>query len=258
MEKNNPQIASEARVLALLTAQADRMRIELVKLRNDVAEAQRDLDRVQLGFKDACNMHVREANERLIIAAIESDIKAEVAANNFHELSRSSQRDPLTNIPNRILMLDRLNKAIANARRRGTHIALLFLDIDKFKNINDTKGHMAGDEIIQCVAHRLESVVRDADTVSRHGGDEFLIFLADVGQASDAAIIAEKIVAAIAEPILIRGHELIISVSLGITIYPEDGEDADALIRRADEAMYLSKRSSLGGFRFYEQSKIVN
>ena len=115
---------------------------------------------------------------------------------------------------------------------------------------------MAGDEIIQCVAHRLESVVRDADTVSRHGGDEFLILLADVGQASDAAIIAEKIVAAIAEPIFIRGQELIISVSLGITLYPEDGEDAEALIRRADEAMYLSKRSRLGGFRFYEKIKL--
>jgi len=144
MVEINSQIASESRILALLTAQTERMRIELAKLRSDVANAQRDLDKIQLGFIDACNTHVRDANERLIIAAIESDIKAEVAANNFDELSRSSQRDPLTNIPNRILMLDRLNKAIANARRRGTHIALLFLDIDKFKNINDTKGAHGG------------------------------------------------------------------------------------------------------------------
>lgn len=106
---------------------------------------------------------------------------------------------------------------------------------------------------MQHVARCLESVVRDADTVSRHGGDEFLILLSDVSQASDAAIIAEKILAAIAEPIYIQGHELSISVSLGITIYPDNGEDAEALIKRADEAMYISKRSKLGGFKFYEK-----
>ena len=125
------KIASETRILALLNAQTDSMRIELAKLRSDVSNAQSDLDKVQLGFIDACNTHARDANERLVIAAIESDIKAEIAVNNLDELSRSSQRDSLTNIPNRTLMLDRLNKAMPNARRRGTHIALLFLDIDK-------------------------------------------------------------------------------------------------------------------------------
>jgi diguanylate cyclase (GGDEF)-like protein len=253
MAEINSQIASETRILALLTAQTDRMRIELAKLRNDVANAQRDLDKVQSGFIEACNTHVRDANERLVIAAIESDIKAEIAVNDLDELARSSQRDALTDTPNRTLMLDRLNKAISTARRRGSHIALLFLDIDKFKNINDTKGHVVGDEVVQHVARCLESVVRDADTVSRHGGDEFLILLTDVSQASDAAVIAEKILAAIAQPIFIQGHELAISVSLGITIYPDNGEDAEALIKRADEAMYLSKRSRLGGFKFYEK-----
>lgn len=250
----NPKIASETRTIALLSAQADRLRAELVKLRADVVAAQRDLDRVQLGFIAACNTHVRNANERLIISALEADTKAEIAVNNLDELSRSSQRDPLTDTPNRTLMLDRLNKAIANARRRGAHIALLFLDIDQFKNINDTKGHLVGDKVVQYVARCLESVVRDADTVSRHGGDEFLILLTDVGQASDAAIVAEKIIGAIAQPIFIQGHELAISVSLGITIYPDNGEDAEALIKRADEAMYVSKRSSLGGFKFYEKN----
>jgi diguanylate cyclase (GGDEF)-like protein len=250
----NLQIASETRMLALLTAQADRMRIELARLRRDVAEAQRDLDKVQSGFFAACDNDVREANERLVIAALESEAKAEIAVNDYDELSRSSQRDALTGTPNRTLMLDRLNKAIANARRRNAHIALLFLDIDKFKYINDTKGHSVGDEVVQAVARRLQSVVRDADTVSRHGGDEFLILLADIGQASDAALIAEKILAAIALPISIQGHELIISVSLGITIFPEDGENAEALIKRADEAMYISKREKDGGVKFYENS----
>ena len=248
-------IASETRILALITAQTDKMRTELAKLRNDVFNAQCDLDKVNLGFLEACNKHVRDANERLVIAALEANTKAEIAANDLDELARSSQRDELTDTPNRTLMLDRLNKAIANARRRGAHIALLFLDIDQFKNINDTKGHAVGDEVVQHVARCLQSVVRDADTVSRHGGDEFLILLSDVSQASDAAIIAEKIVAAIAEPIFIQGHELSISVSLGITIYPDNGEDAAALIKRADEAMYISKRSKLGGFKFYEKGK---
>jgi len=249
------KIASETRMLALLTAQTDKMRIELIKVRNDVAEAQRDLDKIQLGFIAACNTHVRDANERLVIAALEADTKAEIAVNDLDELARSSQRDPLTDTPNRTLMLDRLNKAIATARRRGSHIALLFLDIDKFKTINDTKGHLVGDEVVQHVARCLESAVRDADTVSRHGGDEFLILLTDVSQAADAAIIAEKIITAIAQPIFIQGHELAISVSLGITIYPDNGEDAVALIKRADEAMYESKRSHLGGFKFYKKDK---
>lgn len=254
MTEIEQKIVSETRILALLTAQADRMRIELAKLRNDVVDAQRDLDRVQLGFIAACNTHVRDANERLVIAALEADTKAEAAANDLDELARSSQRDPLTGTPNRIVMLDRLNKAMANAHRRGTHIALLFLDIDKFKSINDSKGHLVGDEAVQSVARRLKSVVRDADTVSRHGGDEFLILLSDVGQASDAAIIAEKILAVVAEPIFIQGHELNMSVSIGISIYPENGEEVEELIQHADEAMYLSKRSKFGGFRFYEEN----
>ena len=252
MAEISPQIMSETRMLALLTAQTARMRAELVKLRNDVAEAQRDLEKVQLGFIDACNTHVRDANERLVIAALESETKAEIAVNDYDELSRSSQRDALTDTPNRTLMQDRLNKAIANAHRRGARIALLFLDIDEFKTINDSKGHSVGDEVVQAVARRLQSVVRDADSVSRHGGDEFLILLADISQVSDAALIAEKILLAIAEPMLIQGHELIVSVSLGISIFPDDGENAEVLIKRADEAMYVSKREKLGGFRFYE------
>ena len=248
---DTPKIASETRIVASLLAQADRLRRELVGLQRDVARAQQDLDEVQCGIMAACDGHVRDANERLVIAALESETKAEVAVKDLDELARSSQRDALTHTPNRILMLDRLNKAISNARRRSTHLALIFLDIDKFKQINDTKGHSVGDEVVQLVARRLESVVRDADTVSRHGGDEFLVLLVDIGEASDVASIAEKIVTAIALPAYVQGHTLEISVSLGITIFPEDGENAEALIKHADEAMYLSKRTKLGGFKFY-------
>lgn len=253
MTKN--KIETEILTIERLSAQSESLRAELAHLRAKIISAQNDLATIQIGFLAACNNHVRDANERLVIAALESDTKAELAIKDLNELSRSSQRDPLTDTPNRTLMLDRINKAIANARRRKTHIALLFLDIDKFKSINDTKGHLVGDEVVQYVARCLESVVRDADTVSRHGGDEFLVLLTDVAQLSDAAIIAEKILAAIVKPIVIQGHKLVISVSLGITLYPENGEGAEILIKRADEAMYLSKRANLGGFRFYESRK---
>lgn len=246
------KIASKTRQLALLMAQTERMRIELLHMRNNLVQARRDLDKAQQGFLAACNNHVRDANEHLVIAAMESATKAENVTNDFNELSRSSQRDALTDTPNRGLMLDRLNKAIANAHRRGSHIALLFLDIDKFKDINDTFGHSVGDDVVKMVARRLESVIRDADTLSRHSGDEFLILLTDVIQAFDVNVIAEKLLATIAQPFAIQGHELSVSISIGITIYPEHGANAETLIERADEAMYLSKRSALGGFRFYK------
>lgn len=208
MHDLDAKIASKTRRLALLTAQEERVRAQLLKLRNDLAHAQRDLDRVQQGFLDACNTHVRDANERLVIAALESATKAETAANEFEELSRSSQRDALTNTPNRTLMYDRLNKAIANAHRRGTRIALLFLDVDKFKNINDTYGHSVGDDIVKMVARRLESAVRDADTVSRHSGDEFLILLSDIVLPADAASIVQKILAAMAQLFTVKDIRL--------------------------------------------------
>lgn len=252
MHDIDAQIASKTRTLALLAAQTDRMRVELLRMRKELAIAKRDLDKVQVEFLAACNKHVRDVNERLVIAALEADTKAETATHDLDELSRSSQRDALTNTPNRSLMLDRLNKAIIHAHRRGSRIALLFIDIDKFKYINDTFGHSVGDEVVQMVARRLESVVRDSDTVSRHSGDEFLILLTDIAQSSDVTLIVEKLLAAVAQPFYTEGHELSVTISIGITMYPQDGENAETLIKHADEAMYLSKRSAAGGFRFYQ------
>lgn len=249
------QIATQTRTLALLTAQTNRVRAELLRLRGELIQGRRDLKKVQEGFLAACNNHVRDANERLVIAALEADTKAETIANDLDELSWSSQRDPLTDTPNRSLMLDRLKKAMANANRRGNRIALLFLDIDKFKYINDSFGHAVGDDVVQTVARRLESVVRSTDTVSRHSGDEFLVLLTDVIQASHAALIAEKLLATIAEPFYIQDRPLSVSISIGITVYPEDGTDAETLIARADEAMYQSKRAAVGGFKFHQQNE---
>jgi len=123
---------------------------------------------------------------------LQAESLAETAISDLDELSRSSQRDILTDIPNRVLMLERLESAIVAARRRKNRIAVLFLDLDHFKEINDTLGHAIGDKVLQLVARRLESAIRESDTASRYGGDEFLILLAEISQTADAEQIAEK------------------------------------------------------------------
>ncbi|MEO8187451.1 MAG: GGDEF domain-containing protein [Burkholderiaceae bacterium] len=249
MQSNLPNkrtVAAATRTLAVLNKQADGLRTELVQLRQDVAEGQRD-------FSAERTSQLQEANGQLVLAALHAETIAETAVSDLGEVVRSSQRDALTDTPNRALMLDRLERAIATARRRRTCIAVVFLDLDHFKQINDTLGHAVGDQVLQLVARRLESVVRDSDTVSRHGGDEFLILLTGISRASDAAQIADKIVAALKAPSRVGGCVLHLSASVGVTVYPEDGEDAATLINRADAAMYRSKRSGLGSVEFHSK-----
>ncbi|MGL6111960.1 MAG: diguanylate cyclase domain-containing protein, partial [Rubrivivax sp.] len=162
--------------------------------------------------------------------------------------------DPLTQLPNRMLLLDRCSHAMASAKRRGSRLALLFLDLDQFKPINDSLGHALGDEVLKTVAQRLSCAVREADTVSRYGGDEFLILLSDVSQPADAEVIAGKLIAAIAEPCRADGHVLQLSASIGISLYPDDGDDIDLLIRKADNAMYRAKRNGPGRYSLQGQT----
>jgi diguanylate cyclase (GGDEF)-like protein/PAS domain S-box-containing protein len=162
-----------------------------------------------------------------------------------------AEHDALTDLPNRLLLNDRLARAIALARRYGRRLAVLFLDCDRFKHINDTLGHAVGDQVLRSVARRLATCVRESDTVCRHGGDEFLILLSEVDQPEDAGLIADKIVTSIAEPHYVAGHELSISGSVGIALYPEDGQDAQSLIMRADTAMYHAKNDGRNRFDFY-------
>lgn len=239
-----PKEAGAAQTIELLNAQADALRAELARLQEELAASQE-------GFSGTHTAQILEANEHLVLAALHAEAIAETALNNLGELEFSSQRDPLTKTPNRAVMLDRLESAIALARRHGTPIALLFVDLDRFKEINDTLGHAAGDQVIQLVAHRLEGVVRDTDTVSRHGGDEFLVLLSEVSQASDVAMIATKVVADIAAPCRIGNQMLQLSASLGVAVYPEDGQDAATLINHADAAMYRAKRRGGNCFEFY-------
>ena len=243
---DQPTVTEATRAVATLNAQVDSVRAELARVTRDVAEAQRD-------FSEKRAAQLVEANEQLVLSALQAEAVAETAIGNLGEVTRASQRDGLTDTPNRALMLDRLEGAIALARRRGTHIAVLFLDLDDFKQINDMHGHAIGDAVLQLVARRLESVVRNSDTVSRHGGDEFLVLLAEIAHASDAAAIAEKMLAAVAAPCGVGTLALQLWASVGITIYPDDDEDAASLISRADAAMYRSKYRQPGTYTFHSE-----
>ncbi|HWI14509.1 MAG TPA: EAL domain-containing protein, partial [Burkholderiales bacterium] len=168
-----------------------------------------------------------------------------------------AHHDPLTDLPNRTLLEDRVEMAIANAERRHNHVALLFVDLDRFKLINDTLGHAIGDELLIGVAKRLSGCVRASDTVSRHGGDEFLVLLPEILHVDDAARIAENLMEEVSRPYAIGGHELATSVSIGISVYPENGEHMSDLLRNADAAMYAAKEQGRNRFQFYTQSMNV-
>lgn len=192
-----------------------------------------------------------QANEQLVLSALNAQAIGEAAISSLDQLARTSQRDALTDTPNRALLLDRLESALAMAQRRGTRVAVLFLDVDHFKQINDTLGHATGDAVLQWVARRLQAAVRDSDAVGRQGGDEFLVLLAEVSRMSDAAQIARKIIGDMAMPTLVCGHLLHVSVSVGVAVYPDDAQDASTLIGLADTAMYRSKRRGGGSLTFY-------
>jgi diguanylate cyclase (GGDEF)-like protein len=162
-----------------------------------------------------------------------------------------AHHDTLTDLPNRQFFRSRLRQLIAQAERHKSQLAILFLDLDRFKQINDTLGHVIGDRLIQEVARRLQACIRTADSASRCGGDEFNLILADVRRGQDAARVAKKISLAISEPVQIDGHELFTSCSIGISLYPMDGQDVDSLVRNADVAMYQAKAEGGGKFRFF-------
>lgn len=166
--------------------------------------------------------------------------------------------DTLTELPNRRLLADRLNQALAQAKRYRRSLAVMFLDLDRFKTVNDTLGHDAGDELLKQVASRLISCVRSGDTVSRQGGDEFVIILAEISQASDATVVAEKILDLLHRPFAVLGHTLEITVSIGIAIYPVDGDDdAQELMKKADMAMYSAKEAGRNDYHFFVPGSAV-
>jgi len=168
------------------------------------------------------------------------------------QMTHSAQHDVVTNLPNRMLLHDRISQSISLARRQHRPLAVLFLDLDRFKYINDSLGHAVGDQLLQSVAKRLLAGVRNSDTVSRQGGDEFVILLSEISHPEDAATSARKILLSLNAPHSIEGHDLDIAGSIGISIYPGDGEDAETLIKNADTAMYHAKESGRNNFQFFK------
>jgi diguanylate cyclase (GGDEF)-like protein/PAS domain S-box-containing protein len=169
------------------------------------------------------------------------------------ELMHLARHDALTGLANRTLLLDRVAQAIAQARRSGNQVAMLFLDLDRFKTINDSLGHDAGDRVVVEVGRRLKQAVRDADTVARFGGDEFVVLLPELPTEDIAAALAQKILNALFEPMLIHGHEVAPACSVGISLYPRDGADGKVLLKNADAALYQAKAMGRGNYQFYSQ-----
>jgi diguanylate cyclase (GGDEF)-like protein/PAS domain S-box-containing protein len=167
-------------------------------------------------------------------------------------MSRLAQYDFLTGLPNRMLLGDRLTQALALAARYGRRLALLFVDLDRFKDVNDSAGHALGDQVLQSVAERLLACVRSSDTVSRQGGDEFVILLSEIDHWENLMPVAKKILAAIALPYDLTPHVFHITASIGVSIFPQDGGDGETLIQSADAAMYWAKQNGRNNIHLFD------
>ena len=173
------------------------------------------------------------------------------------QMAHSAQHDFLTGLPNRMLFNDRVSQAIILAPRHAKKVAVLFLDLDGFKHINDSLGHAIGDKLLQSIASRLVHCVRGTDTVSRQGGDEFVVLLSEVEHPEDAAITARRMLQTVAEPHSIDPHDLHVTVSIGLSVFPDDGQDAETLIKNADTAMYQAKENGRQSYQFFKPAMNV-
>jgi diguanylate cyclase (GGDEF)-like protein len=171
-------------------------------------------------------------------------------------ISYQAYHDILTDLPNRMLFKDRLGLAVIQAKRKLTELAVMFVDLDRFKLVNDTLGHVKGDELLQQAAQRLKDCLRRGDTLARQGGDEFTIVLPELRDRADAKAIADKFLESLQRPFDLDGHQVHISASIGIAIYPGDGETIDELLRHADIAMYQVKALGKNGHSFYHNSML--
>jgi diguanylate cyclase (GGDEF)-like protein/PAS domain S-box-containing protein len=213
-------------------------------------------DGVELAIEtSAAPIHDRQGG---VIGAVMVAHDVTIARELSHKLARLALHDSLTDVPNRTLLSDRLAQAMMRAHRGGNSVAVLYIDLDRFKHINDSLGHAVGDQLLKSVADRLQTCVRSSDTVSRQGGDEFLVLLADVVHPHDAALCAEKIIMALDTPHRIAGHDLRITASIGIATFPGDAADAEALLRNADFAMYQAKYTGRNNYQFFRPEMNAN
>jgi diguanylate cyclase (GGDEF)-like protein len=183
---------------------------------------------------------------------LEVKLLLDEARENAKELKSLALQDPLTGLANRRLLFERVSLAITHARRHKSHMAVLYLDLDGFKEVNDTLGHAAGDELLKTVAGRLLGAVREEDTVARLGGDEFVIALWEVSGIPDVAKVASKLIQLIAQPYDINGHSVSVTTSIGASVYPIGAEDVHALVNRADIALYDAKQAGKNRYQLAE------
>lgn len=204
-----------------------------------------------LRARDELEQRVQERTAELALA--NARLRAEIQERKLAErqIRYLANHDALTGLPNRRLLEDRLEQAMELARRNGRHVAVQFIDLDYFKPINDRLGHRVGDLLLQAMAQRLRGLLRAADTVSRVGGDEFVVVLPEMHSLAAAGETAQKVLSALAQPYSIEGHELSVTPSIGISIYPADGSDAETLLHRADAAMYRAKQEGGACYKLY-------
>jgi diguanylate cyclase (GGDEF)-like protein len=193
----------------------------------------------------------RDLDQRVQARTAELQAEVHERRNAEARLDHLAHHDPLTSLPNRLMFTEHLKKSISNAARGERRLAVLFIDLDRFKEVNDTLGHAFGDKLLVEVTHRLVTRLRAGDTLARIGGDEFICILEDIKDAAEAGYTADKLIELLVEPFQILEHELYIDASIGICIYPADGEDVDTLVRNADTAMYQAKEHGRGRSHFY-------
>lgn len=204
-----------------------------------------------------CNISVSPLFKRGKLVGIIKTVKDITEHKRLEEkLAHKATHDPLTDLPNRTLFYDRVSQAIARTKRTGKVLAVLFIDLDRFKQINDSLGHQAGDRVLQIVAGRLKSILRDTDTVARLGGDEFLVLINELSIPENTMEIVQKIRESLCRPLSVSGRTLRIDAGIGSAVYPEDGEDGWSLIRHADIAMYRAKKSA--EIKFQRRSRPAN
>lgn len=196
-----------------------------------------------------------------IYAIIESAHDITSHLNNHKALSEQKKlsdykasHDDLTGLPSRDLLMDRLHQSIKQAKRHNNKIAVLFIDLDNFKPINDNFGHQVGDNVLKVIAHRFQKILRQVDTVSRFGGDEFIIIFNSIKQQNDITDVLKKLIKTINKPIIIGSDELKVTSSIGISVYPDDGLETDVLLKHADSAMYKAKKMGRNAYQFFKSS----